>query len=249
MRNRLCASTAILALVLASALSAPAAAADLSVAPIYKAPPAPVTAWTGSYIGVSGGGAWGTATVNNTLTGIDQSPHFDLNGGLFGATAGFNVQNGSLVLGLEGDTSGVNKRGNAFEFPPNTAFSNDVRERWLSTFRGRVGYAQGNWLFYATGGGAFASVEQTLTGPPGSISDKQWLWGWTAGAGVEVKLNPDWSAKVEYLYVGLQDKSYFNPAPSVLFPSNQNLRLDDHIVRVGVNYKLPWSMLDSFFKR
>jgi outer membrane immunogenic protein len=249
MRNKLCASTAILALVQASTLSAPAAAADLSVAPIYKAPPAPIATWTGSYIGVSGGGAWGTATVNNALTGVDQTPRFDLNGGLVGATAGFNVQNGAMVFGLESDTSAVSKRGSAFEFPPNVAFSNDVRERWLSTFRGRVGYAQDNWLFYATGGGALASVEQTLTGAPGSASDKQWLWGWTAGAGVEVKLSPDWSAKVEYLYVGLQDKSYFNPAPSVLFPSNQNLRMDDHIVRVGVNYKLPWSMLDSFFKR
>ena len=82
----------------------------------------------------------------------------------------------------------------------------------------------------------------------GHHSDQQWHWGWTAGGGVEVKLNQDWSAKIEYLYVGLQDKSYFNPTPSPVFPSNQRLHLDDHIVRVGVNYKLPWNVLDSFFK-
>ena len=70
----------------------------------------------------------------------------------------------------------------------------------------------------------------------------------SAGGGVEVKLSQDWSAKVEYLYVGLQDKSYFTPTPSPAFPSNQRLHLDDHIVRVGVNYKLPWNILDSFFK-
>jgi opacity protein-like surface antigen len=64
-----------------------------------------------------------------------------------------------------------------------------------------------------------------------------------------MRLTSDWTAKVEYLYVGLQDKSYFNPAPSPLFPSNQRVSLDEHIVRVGVNYKLPWSILDSFFKR
>src|SRR5262249_58513967 len=67
--------------------------------------------------------------------------------------------------------------------------------------------------------------------------------------GFEVKLNQDWSAKIEYLYVGLQDKSYFNPAPSPFLPDNRRLQLDDHIVRVGVNYKLPWNVLDSFFKR
>jgi hypothetical protein len=26
------------------------------------------------------------------------------------------------------------------------------------------------------------------------------------------------------------------------------LNLSDHIVRFGVNYKLPWNILDSFFK-
>ena len=58
MKNLLCASTAAFALLLASALLTPAAAADLSVAPMYKAPPAPVATWTGSYIRVSGGGAF-----------------------------------------------------------------------------------------------------------------------------------------------------------------------------------------------
>ena len=86
-------------------------------------------------------------------------------------------------------------------------------------------------------------------GPGGTISDRQWHWGLAAGGGVEVKFNLDWSAKIEYLYVGLQDKSYFNPAPNLAFPANQRLHVDDHIVRVGVNYKLPWSVLDPFFKR
>jgi hypothetical protein len=49
--------------------------------------------------------------------------------------------------------------------------------------------------------------------------------------------------------VGLQDKTYFNPTPVLGFPNNQRLHVDDHVVRVGVNYKLPWSILDSFYKR
>jgi outer membrane immunogenic protein len=246
MRSRLCGSTAVAALLLASAWLTPAGAADLSVAPMYKAlPPAPVATWTGTYVGVSGGGAWGSATVHNNVTGVDQTPRFDMNGGLVGVTVGANVQSGRAVVGLEADTSAVSKTGSAFEFPPNAAFRNEVRENWLSTFRGRVGYAQDNWLFYATGGGAVANVQHSI---PGVISESQSHWGWAAGAGVEVKLNPDWSAKVEYLYVGLQDKTYFNPAPNA-FHTNQGLRLDDHIVRVGVNYKLPWSVLDTFFKR
>ena len=249
MRKLLCASTAAVAWSLASALPTPAAAADLSVAPIYKAPPPPVATWTGSYVGAAGGGAWGSAVVRSDVTGLDQTPRINLSGGLVGLTSGFNVQNGSLVLGYEGDTSITGKTGTAFEFPPNSAFSNEVKERWLSTFRGRVGYAQDNWLFYATVGAAVAKLENTLAGPFGQASEEHWHWGLAAGGGVEVKITRDWSAKVEYLYVGLQDKSYFNPAPSVAWPGNQRVHLDDHILRVGVNYRLPWSVLDPFFKR
>jgi outer membrane immunogenic protein len=250
MKKLLCASTASLAFALASVMPMPAVAADLSIAPIYKAPPVPIAAWSGSYIGVAGGGAWGSAVVRNNATGADATPRLDLGGsGIVGLTTGFNIQRGSLLLGYEGDTSITNKKGSAFEFPPNAVFNNEVKERWLSTFRGRVGYAKDNWLLYATGGAALANVESSITGPAGLISDKQWHWGWTAGAGVEVKLSRDWSAKLEYLYVGLQDKTYFNPAPSLALPGNQRVNLDDHIVRVGVNYQLPWNVLDSFFKR
>jgi outer membrane immunogenic protein len=250
MKTLLCASTASLALVLASAMPKLAVAADLSVAPIYKTPAVPLATWTGSYIGIAGGGAWGSAVVRNEATGVEQTPRVDLGGsGIVGLTTGFNIQNGGLLLGFEGDISATNKKGSAFEFPPNAAFSNEVKERWLSTFRGRIGYARDNWLFYATGGGALANIEHGITSPAGQVSDQQWHWGWTAGAGVEVKLSQDWSAKLEYLYVGLQDKSYFTPAPSAAFPSNQGVNLDDHIVRVGVNYQLPWNVLDGFFKR
>jgi outer membrane immunogenic protein len=221
---------------------------SLAIAPIYNAPPA-VATWAGSYVGVAGGGAWGSAVLRDNATGADQTPRTNLSGGIIGITSGFNIQNGNGVLGFEGDISAANKKRSTFEFPPNAAFSNEVKEQWLSTFRGRVGYARDNWLIYATAGGALANVANSIVAPAGTISDQQWHWGWTAGGGVEVKLSQDWSAKVEYLYVGLQDKSYFTPTPSPAFPGNQRLHLDDHIVRVGVNYKLPWNVLDSFFKR
>src|SRR3954462_13736351 len=252
MTKRLCVSTAslALALALASAMLAPAVAADLSIAPIYKAPPAPpVATWSGSYLGVSGGGAWGNAVVRNDLTGADQTPRMDLRGGIVGLTSGFNIQRGPVVFGLEGDISAANKKGSAVEFPPNAVFHNDVREHWLSTFRGRIGYAQDNWLLYATGGGGLANVGNTIGSVAvGQISDKQRHWGWTAGGGVEVKLTQDWTAKVEYLYVGVQDKSYFNPAPSRASPASQRLNLGDPIAGFGVNYKLPWNFLARFSK-
>lgn len=245
MRKVLCGSMAALAL-----MAAPAVAADLSVAPIYKAPPPPPANWTGTYLGLSGGGVWGNAQIYSGVTGLVETPWFDLRGGLVGITAGTQIQNGSWVLGFEGDVSAVNKSGSAFQVPPGVGFNHEVKERWLATYRGRIGVANDNWLFYATAGGAMASLQQNITAPNGvQVSDTNWHWGWTAGAGVEVKINNDWSAKVEYLYVGLQDKSYFNPSPNAAAQNDQRVRVDDHAVRVGVNYKLPWTLLDGFFKR
>jgi len=163
-KKSLCASTAALALVLASAMLAPAFAADLSIAPIYKAPPA-AASWAGSYVGIAGGGAWGSALLRNDTTGADQAPRRNSSGGIIGLTSGFNLQNGNWLLGFEGDISAANKKANAFEFPPNAAFSNEVKEQWLSTFRGRVGYTRDNWLVYATAGGALANVANSILLP------------------------------------------------------------------------------------
>jgi outer membrane immunogenic protein len=184
--------------------------------------------------------------VPNDPSGANQIPRFDL-GGTRSISTGFNLQNGKWVFGYEADSS-VTNRGAQFEFPPNAAFSNEVKERWLSTFRGRLGFGHDNWLVYATAGGALGGVQGNFVASPGQFADKQWYLGWAAGGGVELKLTQDWTAKVEYLYVGLQDKAYFTPAPSA-FQSSQRTPTDDHILRFGVNYKLPWGVLDDFFKR
>ena len=65
----------------------------------------PLTTWTGSYIGVAGGGAWGNAVVRNDATASTRPRGIDLSGGIIGVTSGFNIQSGNVVLGYEGDTS------------------------------------------------------------------------------------------------------------------------------------------------
>jgi outer membrane immunogenic protein len=80
-----------------------AGAADLSVAPLYKAPPAPPSLltpaynWTGLYFGVNGGGGWGRSWWSGNATGVNVS------GGLIGGTVGYNWQTSNVVLGVEGD--------------------------------------------------------------------------------------------------------------------------------------------------
>jgi outer membrane immunogenic protein len=175
---------------------------------MYRSTPtAPLMNWGGAYLGIEGGGAWGRAVVHNDVAGLDQTPHFDLKGAHIGYTSGYNIQSGMWVYGYEGDTLYMWKKGSASEFPPNAAFQNEIRERWLTTFRGRAGYANQNWLLYATGGAVWATVHNDQFGPPGLIGETHSHWGWTVGAGAEMRLTRELTAKVEYLYIGLQDKS------------------------------------------
>jgi len=54
--------------------------------------------WTGFYIGVSGGGAWGRSRHTNSAG--DLTPTFNVSGGIIGGTVGYNYQVNNWVLGL-----------------------------------------------------------------------------------------------------------------------------------------------------
>ena len=70
------------------------------------------------------------------------------------------------------------------------------------TVRGRIGYALGHWLLYATGGFAWTYDQVTLTQGHAARPTRPFLWrlGWAAGAGVEVPVAPHWTARIQYLF-------------------------------------------------
>ena len=112
------------------------------------------------------------------------------------------------------------------------------RLSWFGTLRPRVGYALGNWLFYATGGGALGQVETNATAAVGPFvaADRRGGTrdGWTLGGGVEVALAPGWSAKIEYLYLDLGSRT----TTYLLTPPISNAsRLSANVITTGVNYR------------
>jgi len=232
-RNVFAAAAAALAFASGSAL-----AADLPTkAPVYKAQQA-YYGWTGCYIGVAGGGAWGRSTHDLTGGATDTGP-FNVSGGLVGGTLGCNWQGSSnFVLGVEGDGSWVNKRGD-LPNPATPNFISETREHWLATVRARVGVTFDRALVYGTGGFAVGGVEalSTNTNTGVTISEDKTRTGWTAGGGIEYAFSPAWSAKVEYLYVRFSKEAYFTPPPVGGFTARDNVALNDHIVRFGLNYR------------
>jgi outer membrane immunogenic protein len=120
-------------------------------------------------------------------------------------TLGANYQVGSLVFGVEGDGGWADASGfGTFTATSLCAAGCLTRDTWLGTARGRVGYAFDRYLVFATAGAAFGDVRANFSNGPISRSIEA---GWTVGAGIEVALGRNWSAKAEYLFVDLADGS------------------------------------------
>ena len=140
------------------ALAGTAAAADLSAAPYYRAPVpygVPLFTWTGFYLGINGGGAFGSSTW-------DTAGSINTSGGLVGGTVGYNYQISHFVVGAEADIDWASISGTTTTAacPAGCKTGNS----WLSTVRGRVGYAADRFLPFVTGGAALGNINATHRG-------------------------------------------------------------------------------------
>ncbi|MGJ5221741.1 outer membrane protein [Bradyrhizobium oligotrophicum] len=191
-------------------------AADLAARPYTKAP-APLAAvynWTGFYLGAVGGYAQENASGDPKMKG-----------GFVGGTVGYNWQTSNIVFGLEADGAWADVNASATALGITVASKTDA----LGTVRGRVGVAFDQVLLYATGGYAWIDNKISVTALGVTVSDSKFHSGWTAGAGVEAFIAPQWSVKGEYLYRSLAGETYFGGA----VPTGT---LNFHSVQFGVNY-------------
>lgn len=244
--------------VLAGALAFAAAGHTLaSDLPPPGAPPAPPRApaayvpaitpvynWGGIYFGFNLGYGFGTSnwTDPNNFSGLGSTGCFNLTGFLVGPTVGANFQTDGFVYGVEADFDGSwidGKKSSAFcgnvGFGPSAQC--ETKNFWFATARARLGYAVDRVLFYGTGGGALGNVSSGINGS----FQRSTKGGWTAGAGVEAALTDNITARVEYLYMKLQNGSCTNGgncgvnASSV--PANDTVKFSTSMVRLGIDYK------------
>ncbi len=193
----------------AGAAGGMASAADLGPQPYYSSPsPSRIFNWAGPYVGLNIGYEWGG--VSNATP--------DPSGIAGGLQGGYNWQNGQFVFGAEGDMSisGADDTFAAYKF------SNP----WFGTVRGRLGYAFNNVLAYATGGLAFGDL--VATGTATGIDETKTEIGWTVGIGAEYGFSANWSAKVEYLYIDLGNRSFAT--------TGTDNGLSASLLRFGINY-------------
>ncbi len=188
--------------------------------------------WSGAYGGIHGGYGWADHDGTLTVQGVDPDIHFppsaartiESDGGFGGLQAGYNLQSGTFVYGLEIDLSGGDIGGDltattqSFGTWGSYTKSIETQIELFATLRAKAGISVGSWLIYATGGLAWAQTDadQKVVFNPGPLhgaglpsvlhakgSSDDTSWGWTAGGGAEVPLGDKWSLKSEYLYVDL----------------------------------------------
>jgi hypothetical protein len=119
-----------------------------------------------------------------------------------------------------------------------------VKIRSLTTGRARIGLAF-DWLMpYVTAGGALVNAQDNLTVTVGGVTGNfqslsNTTLGWTAGAGVDIALSSNWSARFEYLHIRANDLNSSAPIPGILGAgaAAESAAFRDNIIRVALNYR------------
>lgn len=223
----------------------------------------PPRGWAGFYIGVHGGYGW--ASADNRHSGATaffpfapdppQAASFDqsLGGALAGGHVGLNYQAGQWVFGLEGALTWSGLKGSSngvfAALGADPAASYETKLDWLATLTPRIGWDFGHWLPYVKAGLAMGQVASSMSTPttfgmfspgPHSFSETNDHLGWTAGAGVEVRLPHGWIAGLEYNYVDLGSEHFGGLASNGLGLPNERGEYDVALTMQSVLARLSY---------
>ncbi|MDE3176067.1 MAG: porin family protein [Pseudomonadota bacterium] len=166
--------------------------------------PGPAVSFAGPEAGVDLGAAvGGTGNVSPTGAGV-------------GLHAGYMLQNGQVVGGVEGDAmlGSVNGSGQG----------GSLSQNWLSSLRVRGGWAFGNVLAYGTVGPAWAAS----TFERGGFAYDKSLHGYTLGVGGEVGVTRNITARAEIRHYDFGAATYYMPS------GVQKLSTGNNFLLVGV---------------
>jgi outer membrane protein OmpA-like peptidoglycan-associated protein len=181
--------------------------------------------WTAPYIGLSTGGEWGhqSRSTINTVTGVNVSNAASSSSGpMIGLLGGYDYMFANrIVLGALADVYATNITSDDTTTIGTNTSQARTKDHWLGTVQGRLGYAIGNWLPYASFGFGWKQGDVTrdqMTGttgnaPPGTFEKlSRTNTGWTAGVGVDLALDNliglhNFVAGVAYRYASYSDST------------------------------------------
>jgi len=250
-----------LLLACATAFVSPALAADV----VYDEPPAPAPMveaapqynWSGFYVGGQAGVAFnrdsGAFSSDSAFAGGNDDGE---TGFIGGGHVGYDYQMGNLVLGAVADLNYIDASADSSftldSFGGDTSrFGVDSDINYVGTVRAKAGYAMDRFMVYATGGLAYADIDNkrrgdsTFIAPNGdgytvSGSTDSDDVGYAVGAGFDVLATQNVSFGLEYLYTDLgESKTKVNfdaTGAGTDFSATSKSDLDYHSVMAKASY-------------
>jgi outer membrane immunogenic protein len=238
----------ILTLAACTTLTAPVFAADMAPAIAPGPPVFASNSWEGFYVGGHVGGIFAGSSSfasdpssvpsigQTTVVGEEHIDNAHQLGPLSaGFVAGYNYVTASgLLLGVAADFSfpailRSNLQQNIAALGPSVVNDN---VQIFGSLGGRVGYVFGDWLVYGAGGFAYNRDRLNTTEfATGSVDDNVYFWrpGLTAGAGVEVLLTANLSAKLEYDFFDFARVNTYLPVAGEHYNSNLAFQTLPHV--------------------
>lgn len=177
---------------------------------------------------VGGANAFSTGFCNGAATSsANINCRNDKDGPEYFGRLGFDKRMGNFVLGavVEGGRSVARDSVTAFSTTP-ASYTFSREADYQANARLRAGYTPGGGaLFYVTGGGAYARLDNRFSTSNGANSfadnGKTNGWGYTAGGGAEVMVTNNIAVGLEYLYTDIKDNDFVvNVGPGTAPPTN-----------------------------
>lgn len=196
---------------MAGAAFAADAVEDIPQPPIAQDTPAPVSNWSGYYLGGAGDynfGKFQGAGGGHTARGAG--------GDIY---TGYNWQNGNIVYGIEGDVG----------YAGNDSRRNGIKGKhgFDGSVRGRLGYDLNRVMVYGTAGVAAGRNKMS----DDTSSDSKTGVGYTVGAGAETMVSNNVTARMEYRFTDYGDKHFDLDSGDV------KRGYDEHSIKVGLGVK------------
>jgi outer membrane immunogenic protein len=225
-------------------------AADFTTSPLSPPPPSneapprtapetqPAFTWAGLHAGVYAGASLGGTKVrpfSSTLPPQFMRPR----GVTFGGLAGFDVQRGPLVAGVEGEF-GRDTANKAYLATNNANTDTFSRERFIGRARVRAGFAiLPQMLLYGAGGRSWGDQSVRLysqTTNPDRLSINHQNAGWNFGAGLDYAVTRTVIVRAEYIRddFGHQQKYQFHAGSSY---ADRDVSLQKNTLRTAVMAK------------
>jgi outer membrane immunogenic protein len=212
-------------------------------APLAEMDTAGSDIWSGFYAGLHIGAAdtqTGVQEEGDTIFDSEGTPHLTNDLGIAGGLhLGYQKQFGVAVVGVEADYSWIDAGfSRVLDDSPDAVLSSQIDG--FGSLRARLGVTSGNALVYATGGIGYVDqslfAADLLGGAPNPSRQVAFedSFALVAGAGAEIKLTGNLSARLEYLFYQLDEDSA--TCATCTDPTNADGQI--HFARAGITYHL-----------